>query len=174
MCLGFVPGVLAGSLLTGLLLFINPRLQFGAPLLMRGTLLYGGGLGLVSSFLMLLLCGKDRGKARRYLPWSLTFVLALAAVGYWFHASHYAYFLPPGINVRLIKAASLLTLFSLIFFYTSLVHSARHRKYGLRSRIGLTVLALLSVYAVAERREAFEPSSEPIPSNRFRGRSVSN
>lgn len=161
--LGLIPGALAGCLLTGLLLFLNPSLRFGAPLLIRGALFYGFCLGVPSSIVSSLLCWRDQSRARRSLPWAVTLVLALAAVACWFHASHYSYFLPPGINVRLIKAALLLSAVALIFFYTALVHSARSRRYGLRSRVGLTLLALVSVYVMAERREAFEPSSGPTP-----------
>jgi hypothetical protein len=161
--LGLIPGTLAGSLLTGLLLFLNPRLQFGVSALIRGTLFYGSALGLISAVVMLVLCWRDRPKVRRLLPWSITLVLGIAAVGCWYHASHFSYFLPPGINVRLIKAALLLTLAALIFFYTALVHSARRRPYGIRSRVGLTILAAVSIYVVAERREAFKPRIEPTP-----------
>ena len=93
----------------------------------------------------------------------MTAVLAAAALLDGVNASRFSFFLPPGINVRLIKAAFGLGVAALLFFYTALSHSMQHRPYGVRSRVGMTALALLTVYLVGERREAFRPRPQPAP-----------
>ncbi|MFL6233235.1 MAG: alkaline phosphatase family protein [Thermoanaerobaculia bacterium] len=160
---GFAPGALAGVQLAGLIFFLNPRLPFAFAPVLRGCLIYGALVGAVGLALHLPLTWGRPGRARRVLPWSLTLALALSAVIDWTHASYFAYFLPPGINDRLIKTALWLTLGALIAFYTALLHSLSHRRYGPRSRWGLALMAALSVYAMVERREAFRPRPVPTP-----------
>ncbi len=160
---GFVPGLLAGIQLAGLLFFLNPDLPFGAWQLGRACAFLGALLGALSVALHAPFTWGRPQRARRILPWAITVVLAAAAILDGVHASRFAFFLPPGINVRLIKAALLLGVGALIFFYTALLHSMHRRAYGIRSRVGLTVLALASVYAIGERREAFRPRPEPAP-----------
>ncbi|PYQ55577.1 MAG: hypothetical protein DMF53_27755 [Acidobacteria bacterium] len=160
---GFAPGALAGVQLAGLIFFLNPRLPFAFAPVLRGCLIYGALLGAVSLALCLPFTWGRPRRARRLLPWSLTLALALSAVLDWTHASYFAYFLPPGINDRLIKTALWLTLGALIAFYTALLHSLSRRRYGPRSRWGLTLVAALSIYAMVERREAFRPRPVPTP-----------
>ncbi len=160
---GFAPGALAGVQLAGLIFFLNPRLPFAIGPVLRGCVLYGALLGAASLALHLPFTWGRPRRARRVLPWSFTVALALSAVLDWTHASFYAYFLPPGINDRLIKTAVWLTLGALIAFYTALLHSLSHRRYGPRSRWGLALMAALSVYAMVERREAFRPRPVPTP-----------
>ena len=62
-------------------------------------------LGLGSLLVLSLYCWRTAGRALRVLPWAITVVLALAAVVDWFQASALAFYTPPGINIRLIKAA---------------------------------------------------------------------
>lgn len=161
--LGFLPGLLAGVHLSGLLFFLNPDLPFGSWALARTCLVYGSLLGCVSALLLSPFSWNRPDRARRVLPWALTAVLAAAALVDGANASRFSLFLPPGINVRLIKAAFGLGLAALIFFYTALSHSMQRRPYGRRSRIGLTALALVTVYLVGERREAFQPRPRPAP-----------
>jgi len=97
------------------------------------------------------------------LPWGLTLALAAAAILDGSQASVYAYFLPTGINERLVKAALWLSLAALICFYTALLHGLNRRPYGIRSRLGLTMVAVLSIYVMVERREAFRPPPRPAP-----------
>ncbi len=104
-----------------------------------------------------------RQLARRWLPWALTLALAAAAALDGTHASHFAYFLPPGMNDRLIRTALWLSLGALISFYTALLHTLHRRRYGWRSRYGYVLLTVLSVYAMVERREAFRPRPQPAP-----------
>ncbi len=160
---GFAPGALAGAQLAGLIFFLNPRLPFAFAPVLRGGLIYGALLGAVSLALHLPFTWGRPRRARRALPWSLTLALALSALLDWTHASYFAYFLPPGINDRLIKTALWLTLGALIAFYTALLHSLSGRRYGPRSRWGLTLMAALSIYAMVERREAFRPRPVPTP-----------
>jgi len=160
---GFAPGALAGVQLAGLIFFLNPQLPFAFGPVLRGSLVYGTLIGLLSLALHLPFTWGRPRRARRILPWSFTAALAVSALLDWAHASYFAYFLPPGINDRLIKTALWLTLGTLIAFYTALLHSLSRRRYGRRSRWGLTAMAALSVYAMVERREAFHPRPAPAP-----------
>jgi hypothetical protein len=159
---GFVPGLVAGTQIAGLLFFLNPDLPFSAFPLVRSIAVFGLLLGLVSTALLAPWSWLRRGLTARILPWALSVVLGAAAAIDWFHAAHFTFYLPPGINIRLIKAAAWLSLASLICFYTALLHSLHGRRYGRRSRIGLALLALASVYVMVERREAFHA---PMPVN---------
>ncbi|MCP4654049.1 MAG: alkaline phosphatase family protein, partial [bacterium] len=147
----------------GLLFFLNPHLPFNPIPVLRGVGFFGLLLGGVSLILLLPFTWGRRGRSRRVLPWALTAVLAAAALGAWTHASQYAFFLPSGINRRLLKAAILLSLGALICFYTALVHRLQRRPYGRRSRLAFVLVALASVYVVMERREAFKPYLGPSP-----------
>lgn len=162
----FAPSALLGAQLAGLLFFLNPELPFAPGPLLRGFALYGGLLGVAGSVLHLpFLWGRPR-RARRLLPWGLTVALALAATLDWTHASIYTYYLPPGINVRLLKTAFWLSVAAVAGFYTALLHSVHRRPYGRRSRIAFVVLVMFSLYITVERREAFRPSPplSPLPS----------
>ena len=158
----FLPGLLAGAQLSGLLLFLNPALPLTWRTLTRGILFYGTLLGLVSALILLPFTWRRPQLARRILPWALTVVLAVSAAVDWIHAAHYAYLLPPGINERLLKTGLWLSLGALIFFYTALLHTLHARPYGKRSRIGLTAVALVSLLVPAERRDAYRPPA-PVP-----------
>jgi len=160
---GFLPGFLAGIQVGGLLFFLNPGLPFAPGPVARAALLYGCLLGTASLVVALPWTWGRPRRARRLFPWSLSLALAFAAVLDGAHASYYAYYLPSGINDRLIKAALWLSLAALIFFYTALLHTLHRRPYGPRSRWGLAAVAALSVYVMVERREAFQPRPEAIP-----------
>jgi len=160
---GFAPGALAGIHLAGLIFFLNPGLPFAVGPVLRGVAVYGTLLGLVSLALHFPFTRHHPRRALRALPWGLTAALTFAALLDWTHASYYAYYLPPGINDRLIKTALWLSLGALIAFYTALLHSLQRRRYGRRSRWGLIAIALLSVYTMVERREAFHPKPVPAP-----------
>jgi Type I phosphodiesterase / nucleotide pyrophosphatase len=160
---GFLPGALAGSHLAGLIFFLNPALPFAAAPVLRGVALYGFAGGLASLVVLAPWTWQRAGRAWRLLPWTLTLAFALTALLYWTHASYFAYFLPPGINVRLIKAAVLVSLAALIGFYTALLHSVHRRDYGPRSRFGYALLAVATLYVMVERREAYRARPEPAP-----------
>jgi len=159
----FLPGFLAGTQIAGLLFFLNPALPFAPLPIVRAILIYGTAVASATTLILLPWSWRRPRLVQRSLPWALSFVLAGAATLDWFHASHFAFYLPPGINVRLIKAALWLTLAALICFYTALLHSLHHRVYGRRSWLGLTLIALLSVYVMVERREAFQPKPALSP-----------
>jgi len=160
---GFAPGALVGTQLAGLIFFLNPGLPFAFGPVLRGIAVYGALVGGASLLVHLPFTWGRRRRARRWLPWALTLALATAALLDWTHASTFAYYLPPGINDRLIRTALWLTLGALIAFYTALLHTLSRRRYGWRSRYGYVLLAVLSVYAMVERREAFRPRRGPAP-----------
>ncbi len=162
----FLPGFLLGAHLAALVFFLNPRVPFtlwgvGQAMLLYGSMLGGCGAALQMSGLWL-----HPARAPRWLPWTLTLALGLGAVLDAAHASFYAYFLPPGINVRLLKTALWLALGGLIAFYTALLHTLNNRPYGWRSRWALGLIACLSLVAAVERRDAFRPPSAERPTMR--------
>lgn len=160
---GLAPGAFLGAQLAGLLFFLNPGLPFTAGPVVRGIAVYAallGGAGLVLQ--LPFTWGRPR-RARRWLGWTLTLALSAAAALDSTHASLFAYFLPPGINDRLIRTALWLALGALISFYTALLHALHRRRYGWRSRYGLLLVAVLSVVAMVERREAFRPPPGHTP-----------
>ncbi len=158
------PGLLAGVHLSGLLFFLNPHLPFHPwPVLLTSA--YYGGLGaLVGCVLLLAVSWRRPERAFRLLPWSMAAVFAAASALDLAHAARYEHFLPPGIHDRLTKAGLWLALASLITAYTAFLHAYRRKRpYGARSRFGVAGLAVLTVYSVFERREAFDPLP-PTPS----------
>lgn len=132
-------------------------------MVLRGVAFYGLYLGAVSTAVLLPATWGRRRRARRLLPWTLTFVLAAAAAACWWHAHDFAYFLPAGINRRLLRAAEWLTLGAVVCFYTAWLHRLRRRPYGPRSRLLILTMAVAAVYVVFERREAFEGPRGPAP-----------
>jgi hypothetical protein len=154
---GFLPGALVGAHLAGLLFFLNPALPWSAMPVFRAVSWYAMELGLFSVALHLPLLAMRRPRVRRVLPWTLTAAFGLAAVLDWTHASHYAYYLPTGINARLIKTAIWLSVAAVMAFYTALLHSLDRRRYGWRSRFAFALLSGLSIFVMVERRAAFHP-----------------
>ena len=158
-----LPGFLAGIQLAGLLFFLNPHWPFELSALLRTTALYSVLLATGSALLVLPFTWGDPARARRVLPWALCLVFAAAGVVHWVHAARFNFFLPAGINRRLIKAALWLSLAAVITFYTALLHSLQQRPYGRRSKAGFLLLAVLASYVVFERRDAFKPQPQPAP-----------
>lgn len=159
---GLAPGVLLGAHVAGLIFFLNPHLPFSPGPVARGVLVYGTIVGLASLLLHLPFTARRARRALRWLPWALTIALAAAAWLDASHASFYAYYLPAGINERLVRTAAWLALFALISFYTALLHTLHRRRYGWKSRYGCALLSILSVFAMIERREAFQPRPAPV------------
>ncbi len=116
-----------------------------------------------------------RGKRGRsnveILPWALTVILFLTATAQWAHASLYAFYLPPGINSRLIKAAVGVSLSSLICFYTALLHTVQQRRYGRGSRLAIGALVCLSIVISLERRYAYTSTPSAAPTTATLARS---
>jgi hypothetical protein len=158
-----LPGALLGAHLALLLFFLNPSLDLATATVLRAVVVLGLALGLaIGAPLALVLRGRpDRLFAA--LPWAITAALALAAAAQWSHAAFFAYYLPPGINVRLLKAATGVSLITVLCFYTALLHGMQPRRYGWRSRAGVALLAALSLLLTAERRAAFP--APPAPSS---------
>ncbi len=159
-----VPGLLAGIHLTGLLFFLNPHLPFRLwPVVRTGA--WYGALGALSSCVVLMaVCWRRPERTPRILPWSIAAVFGIGAALDLLHAARYVHFLPPGIHDRLTKAGLWLALAALITAWTALAHTWRRRRlYGERSRFGIAGLAVLTVYSVFERREAFEPPPQTTP-----------
>ncbi len=149
--------------MAGLLFFLNPNLPFATAPLTNAILVYGLLWGMLSAAALMPFIWGRVARAGRILPWSIVLVLALCALIDWFHASHLSYYMPPGINTRLIKAAIGLSATALIGFYTALLHSMAGRRYGIRSRILMGLLVVTSIYIMVERREAFEPLAVATP-----------
>lgn len=152
------PALLGGAHLSGLLLFLNPHLPLSVRRLAFDTLLYGALFALPSFALFWLVARRRGARPARLLPWSLVVVTTAGALGDWVHASFYAFYLPPGINVQLIKTALWLTLGSVLLFYTALLHTLHKRPYGPRSLLLVALVALGTVYAMFDRRTSFRPS----------------
>jgi hypothetical protein len=158
-----LPGALAGVQLAGLLFFLNPHWPFEAAPVARATAYYSSLLSVTSALVLLPFTWGRPARARRALPWSLFVVFLTAGLVFWVHASAFSFYLPVGINRRLIKAALWLSLAAVATFYTALVHSIRRRPYSRRSALLLVVVAALAVYVVLERRDAFRPPVAVTP-----------
>lgn len=155
--------LLAGFYLAALLAFLNPRLPLGAGTLVRGTLVYGALLALPLVASHLALARALRRPVRRLVPWSLTAVALGGALGDWVHASYYSFYLPAGINLQLIKSALWVSAGALLVFYTALLHTLHHRRYGLRSRLLLVLVSLGTVYATYDRMTSYRPPPVVAP-----------
>jgi MFS family permease len=161
--LNFLPGLLGGAQVAGLLFFLNPDLPFSWWLLLRTGILFGLGCGAISALIFSLFTWRRPGRARRQLPWAVVAILAAAAIVAWVEASQLGFFLAPGITRRLIKAAIGLSILSLACFYTALLHVANARAYGRRSIALFLVTGILSIYLLGERRKAFQPRLQATP-----------
>lgn len=159
--LPLLPALLAAAHLTGLLFFLNPDQPISWLRLARGTLLYGALFALPSVGIHRLVARWAGCRVARLLPWTLTAAVAAGALADWVHRSSYAYYLPPGINVQLIKTALWLTLGAIAIFYTALLHTLHDRRWGMRSRLLVLLVALGTVYAMFDRRTSFRPTDLP-------------
>lgn len=153
-----LPALLAAFHLAVLLLFLNPGVALSWPGVVGGTLRF-------SLLLVPLLLGlhaalpalRRLATSSRLLPWALTAVCGLAALGAGVNASRFAFYLPAGVNDRLLRAAIWLSVVTIAGFYTALLHTLHGRRYGSRSRWLFVLLVGASVLIVLERRESFRP-----------------
>jgi hypothetical protein len=161
--LPLAPAALAAAHIAGLLFFLNPTLEFSAERLLRATGYYTLLLAL-PSLLAHFALARWRGVAlARVVPWSLTAVAAVAAVGDGVHASRYAFLLPERINAQLIKSGLWLALAAVLIFYTALLHTLVRRRYGARSRWFVALVALGSIWAMFERRTSYRAAALSAP-----------
>jgi hypothetical protein len=159
--LPLAPAGLAATHVAGLLFFLNPELRFAVTPLLRAAGYYAL-LFAPPSLVLHLALARWRGVAvARIVPWSLTLVAALAALGDGVHASAYSYLLPEPINVQLIKSGLWLALAAIMIFYTALLHALDRRPYGPRSRWFVALVALGSVWAMFERRTSYRATVIP-------------
>ncbi|MEE2775769.1 MAG: alkaline phosphatase family protein [Acidobacteriota bacterium] len=154
------PGVLAGCHYAVLLFFLNPDLEYSPASVLRSLIVFGLALGLASALALRLLLRPGIRSHARYLPWALTTALMFVAAAQWFHASAFSFYLPPGIDNRLIKSAVLMSVLGLVTFYIALLHTVSGRPYLRKSRVALIVVSVLSVAIAVERRAAFPGFSE--------------
>jgi len=158
------PGILAGIHVTGLLFFLNPHLPFVPWPVVRTSASCGLLGALVTVVLLFPVFWRRPEGALRLLPWTIAAVFGAAAVLDLAHAARFEHFVPPGLHDRLIKAGLWLGLAAVITAWTAFAHGFRRRRpYGSRSRFGIAGLAVLTVYSVFERREAFEPAPPMTP-----------
>ncbi|MEO8276508.1 MAG: alkaline phosphatase family protein [Thermoanaerobaculia bacterium] len=156
-----LPALFAGFHLAGLVFFLNPLLPVEFSGYLAATLRLALLLAPFSLAAHALGTRLKNARTRRLLPWSVTVVLGAAALGNWVHASHYSFYLPPGINANLIRTALWLSLAAIFAFYTSLLHTVNHRAYGGKSLLLLFTVVAGSIYVVVERRASFQPPASP-------------
>ena len=155
--------MLAGTYIAGLIFFINPHLPFASGPVFSGVLFYASLLAPCSLTLLLAVTRFKKQSIQQWFPVALTVVMLSGALMFWTHAYYFGFYLPPGINKRLLKAAVFLSLSTIIGFYTLLIHRIKRRRYGKRAMSIFGLLALSSIYVVMERREAYQPAIEPKP-----------
>ena len=129
----------------------------------RGAVFYASILSPLSLGILVLVTHLKRQSMGQWFPVALTVVMVSGALMFWTHAYYFGFYLPPGINKRLLKAAIFLSLSAIIGFYTLLIHRMRRKRYGRRALGIFILLTLASIYVVVERREAYHPVIEPSP-----------
>lgn len=166
----FLPGAVAGAQLAGILFFLNPQLPFDGHHLARGAVFYGSLLGFLSSAVLLLWMRADSARLWRFFPLAMTAVLLVSAIGFWVHPYYYGFYLPPGINTRLLKVATAISLAAIVCFYSIIWHQWRRRPYRPRSIALFVLMAFVALLVTVERREAFRPATDTFRATTFEGR----
>ncbi len=163
---GTLPGVLAGLLTVGLVYFLNTDLALETAAALRSGLLYGATLGAASALTVALVTRRRRERVAATVVWGACAVLIAGAALYWAHASRFAYYLPTGINQRLLKTGFWLACSGLGCFYIALSHSVGQRPYGRRARVAVFVLGAIAPLVVIERRLTYRPPPAVEPAGR--------
>lgn len=156
--------------MAGILFFLNPQLPFDGHHLGRGAFFYGSLLGLLSCALLMLFLRADPARLWRFFPLAMTAVLLVSAIGFWVHPYYYGFYLPPGINTRLLKVATSISLAAIVCFYSIIWHQWRRRPYRPRSIALFVVMAFVALLVTVERREAFRPATDTFRATTFEGR----
>lgn len=156
------PGCVAGAELAGLIFFLNPELPARSLAIGRALVLYGAMFGLLSTLAFLPFFWRYGVTAARAIPWCMVAAHGLGTVMFLSHASRFAYYLPAGINQRLVRTGVWMAVAALIWFYTALLHSQQQRRYSLRSRVGLALLSAAALVVMVERRLAYRPGQPPV------------
>ncbi|MDX1383007.1 MAG: alkaline phosphatase family protein [Thermoanaerobaculia bacterium] len=151
----YLPGAVAGCHFAVLLFFLTPDLSFTPATVLRSVAVFGLSFSIATGIALSILLRRSRAPWGRWLPWLLLAALLAAAGAHWFHAAVFSYYLPPGINNRLIKAAVVISVLGLACFYIALLHTVTRRPYGRASRLAIAVLSIASVLIAIERRSAF-------------------
>lgn len=157
--LAFVPAIVAGAQIAALVFFLNPQLALAPSTALRATLYYSALFAPLSLALHLAVVRWRPIAIERLAPWSLTLVIALAALGFAVHASIDAYLLPEAINGQLIKSALWLGFGAVLLFYSALLHTLHHRRYGLRSRLLVALVVIGAICVPFERRASYRPAA---------------
>jgi hypothetical protein len=157
-----LPGALAGAHLGFLLFFLNLELELSISSVSRTAGFYALVLGAASLVVHAPWVWGGR-RSVRPLPWSLGIVVLAAAFLSAVQASKYAYYLPPGINQRLLRAALWLAVLALVALFTALAHTLPARPYGRRSRWAVAGACVLSLAVPLERRASYRPAAEAMP-----------
>jgi len=158
-----VPGILFGVHFATLLFYLNPRIEFSVATVGRAGAAFAALFTIVWVVVQKVWLRRRGRTSRQILPWAVTLSLFLAATAQWAHASLFAFYLPPGINNRLIKAAVGVSIATLVCFYTALLHTVQRRRYGVRSRLVIGIFVCLSVFISIERRHAYTSVPERAP-----------
>lgn len=153
-----MPALVAGTQVASLLFFLNPGVPLSPAPALRATLYFTALFAPVSLVVHLLIARWRRVELERLAPWSLTVVVAFAALGFAAHASVDAYLLPEGMNGQLIKCALWLALGAVLVFYSALLHTLHHRRYGPRSRVLVALVAAGAIFVPFDRRASFRPA----------------
>ena len=171
--LALVPALVAGAQIASLLFFLNPAIPLAPLPALRSTFYLTALFAPFSLAVHLLVARWRRVELERLAPWSLMVVVAFAALGLAMHASVDAYLLPEAMNGQLIKSALWLALGAVLLFYTVLLHTLHHKRYGLRSRLLVVLVAIGAIAVPFARRASFlatpvtppviAPASDPAP-----------
>ena len=150
--------MVAGAEIAALVYFLNPELTFLLLAASRATLYYTAIFAPLSLVVHLAVARWRHVEIERLTPWSLMLVVALSALGFAVHASVDAYLLPEAINGQLIKSALWLALGAVLLFYTALLHTLHHRRYGLRSRWLVALVVAAAIWVPFDRRANYRPA----------------
>jgi hypothetical protein len=162
LALAALPGAVGGWLGLLLVLFLlpEPLALSRLPLAWASWGSLGAALALGLQLPGLRSPATQRG---RLLPWLLAALFAVAAGALAAQVSLFGYHLPAWTNRRMLKAAAWLAAVAVVLFYTALLHALQRRRYGWRSRIGLSLGVAVALIAAYDRYLAQPPAARADP-----------